>query len=184
MLTLYWISSAFKFISLITPNLQNFIMPTLSTEAPTSESPTVWPIVFAILHLLCFIGGFFVAIPIALSKVRFVFLPPANKVAGRQCVQSCLSVILSTGRGCRVTITHDALDLTRQESPPDMLKIVQLGLYCTETPPAPDTPPPPPTCTGTPLARGSLTFPWTCLNMSIMKHFSSHPTGMGFFLLF
>ena len=39
----------------------------LSTDSPTEENRTIWPIVLTVLHLIGFIGGFFVAIPTSLS---------------------------------------------------------------------------------------------------------------------
>ena len=46
--------------------------------------------------------------------LTLIILPPANEVAGRYCFQSCLSIILFTGAGPHVTITHNALDLNVQ----------------------------------------------------------------------
>ena len=51
---------------------------------------------------------------------QLYLLPSAKEVAGRECVQSCLSVILSTGmreERLHVTITNDASDFTKKEQP-------------------------------------------------------------------
>ena len=57
-----------------------------------------------------------------------LFLPPANTIAGRWCFQSCLSV---HERGLHVAITHAALDLTIQGSPPGPSQ--DMEPYCTGT---------------------------------------------------
>ena len=46
----------------------------------------------------------------------------------------CICQSVCSWGGPHVTITHDALDLTIQGPPPDMFKLLQLGLHCSGTP--------------------------------------------------
>ena len=38
-------------------------------DPPSANKRTIWPVVLVVLHGLCFVGGFCVAIPISLSYV-------------------------------------------------------------------------------------------------------------------
>ena len=50
-------------------NFQPTKMAVLATDPPSANKRTIWPVVLVVLHGLCFVGGFCVAIPTSLSHV-------------------------------------------------------------------------------------------------------------------
>ena len=165
-------------------------MPSSSTESPSNESRTVWPLVFAGLHSLCFIAGFFIAIPIALSKVRFMFFTSRQQSCGKATgavrvwtsypprgAMSPLPMLLLTSqhRHPSCMLKPVQLETYYQGTPPDMLKLVQLGPHSRGKPLYS-------TCIDTScLVRRYLHLCWTSVSASVRSNSAS--VDFSFFFL-